>query len=103
MAGTGWQELWQQGDGYDDCDDNGYLYDVKIFSKLIMYLSDGIYIHIYAELRCISMRQGCITITHNMSHTLQRSGNLKKYFHFSAFLNKIYEAFSFLLFKRLIL
>ena len=77
LATRGWMD--------DDCDDNGYLYDVKICSKLIMYLSNGIYMYIYAELRCISMRQGCITITHNMSHTLQRSGNLKKYFHFECF------------------
>ena len=47
MAGSGWQEIWQQGDGYDDYDDNGYLYDVKICSKLIMYLSNGIYIYVY--------------------------------------------------------
>ena len=53
MAGSGWQEIWQQGDGYDDCDDNGYLYDVKICSKLIMYLSNGIYVYI-----CIYM-QSC--------------------------------------------
>ena len=56
LATRGWMD--------DDCDDNGYLYDVKICPKLIMYLSNGIYMQSCDVSQCDRDALRSLTICH---------------------------------------